>query len=90
MTLPCKHCGSTRCRPKHFHLCALCEGKGCDVCKDSLVPGIIAGRGIEEETICICSDWGDPEIDALAFDTMESLKSNVIACRNNIMRENGI
>lgn len=89
--MTCAGCGQAVCRPKFYHLCPKCEGRGCGLCRDSLISGILDGQGgQDEENIRVCSEWGDPEVDAIIKNTMPSLLKALTIAKRDIMRSGGI
>lgn len=71
--MSCRDCGSASCRPRCFRLCPICKGDGCGGCAKSIVPGVVECGDDFEPRIVVCSQWGDPEIDALTAGTEQGL-----------------
>jgi hypothetical protein len=89
--MKCEHCGREGCVPVIFTLCGECEGIGCALCKDSLVPGVLpaAERSPDGGNITVCTEWADPEIDAALDDQRASLIASLTACRDAVIRDRG-
>jgi hypothetical protein len=87
--MTCEHCKREGCRPVVFTICGECEGAGCGICKDSLVPGVLpaAERSPEGGNITVCSEWADPEVDAALDYQRASLISAVAAARDAVIRD---
>ncbi len=84
----CNHCKREDCNPILFRLCE-CEGAGCPICKESPIPGILPAveRSPEGGNITVCTQWGDPEIDAAIDDQRPSLIKALTEARDAVLRE---
>lgn len=85
--MTCADCGQAQCVQAWYHLCPECEGTICPNCKDSIVPGILPGEVADVLCIVVCSQAGDPEMDALLDDSLESLKSSLRYWRDEQRRQ---
>lgn len=84
--MKCVACEREDCRPIFFRLCGECDGLGCPICKDSLVPGILRVDTDPEDGIQVCSQWADPEIEAAVHDSHASLLRVLAAARDTVRR----
>jgi hypothetical protein len=83
----CPSCNRESCTRVWFHLCPGCMGESCADCRDNLVPGIVPGQVEEGGNISVCTEWGDPLVDAAIDDQKASLQKAVAECRDSIIAE---
>jgi hypothetical protein len=86
--MKCGNCHREGCLPAIFVLCDECEGAGCALCKDSLIPGIRRVTELPPEggAIRVCSEWADPEVDAALDDQRPSLIAALTSARDAVIR----
>lgn len=86
--MSCKVCGREECRVAYFHLCPACEGQGCAACKGNIIPGVVPGE-VDGRLgkIIVCTEFGDPAVDAIQADEMKYLTACLIQCRDEIIAE---
>ncbi len=87
--MSCERCKREGCRPVIFTICGECEGAGCSLCKDSLIPGILPAEAMSPEggNIIVCTEWADPEVDAAIDNQRPSLIRALTEARDAVIRD---
>lgn len=91
--MKCEGCGRDGCTPKIYRICLECDGRGCALCQNSIVPGILDGESPEDSPVSdiwVCAQWGDPEVDAGLDDQRPSLIKALARAKNAVLQESGL